>query len=153
MLAQNIRHMTYVQEPVVEHHINSNGWVAFLSGIIMSTWSLLGYDASAHMIEETLSADVAAKWSFILTTGLSIGSGFLYLLALCIGIRVIAFKFYVCPPLLPFPRHACSAPFLLTKGEQMYNLGKPLLSRRCAQMMFMQSRLSQADWYNTLVWR
>ena len=92
--------LTTLQEPVIEHHVNSNGYFAFLSGILMSTWSLMGYDASAHMIEETISADEAARWSFLLSTGLAFVCGFLYLLGLCIGIKVNAFASILHDPAL-----------------------------------------------------
>ena len=68
-----------------------NEFTAFSSGILMSAWSLMGYDAAAHMIEETISADQAARWSFTLSTGGSFICGLLYLLGLasCIQVRVL----------------------------------------------------------------
>ena len=65
-----------------------SGLTAFLSGILMSAWSLMGYDAAAHMIEETIAADQAARWSFILSTGISFVCGLLYLLGLAVCIQV-----------------------------------------------------------------
>ena len=78
-----------MQEPSIYQSDTTNGYTAFLSGIIMSAWSLMGYDAAAHMIEETISADKAACWSFLLTAGISFVCGFLYLLGLAICIQVV----------------------------------------------------------------
>ncbi|KAK9826564.1 hypothetical protein WJX74_003154 [Apatococcus lobatus] len=75
------------QEPSIYQSDYNHGYNAFLSGIIMSTWSLMGYDAAAHMIEETISADRAARCSFLLTAGISSVCGFLYLLGLAICIQ------------------------------------------------------------------
>ena len=88
--------MMGAQEPSIYQTDTSNGYTAFLSGIIMSAWSLMGYDAAAHMIEETINADRAARWSFLLTAGLSFISGFFFLSGIAVCIQV-AF----CPIHLP----------------------------------------------------
>lgn len=48
----------------------------------------MGYDAAAHMIEETINADQAARWSFLLTVGLAFISGFLFLAGTAVCIQV-----------------------------------------------------------------
>ncbi|KAK9862464.1 hypothetical protein WJX84_000955 [Apatococcus fuscideae] len=69
---------------------SSSPVLAFMSGILMSSWCMMGYDAAAHMIEETISADEAARWAFIAPTGVSFVCGLLYLLALgvCISLQL-----------------------------------------------------------------
>ena len=56
----------------------------FLVGLLTSCWSLTGYDATVHLLEETINADAAASWSMLTAIGASIVLGFIYILTLCI---------------------------------------------------------------------
>ena len=58
-------------------------------GLLPATWSLLGYDSTAHMIEETKEADATAGWSMPYAVGVSAISGFPYIIALTLCVQVI----------------------------------------------------------------
>ncbi|TVU48056.1 hypothetical protein EJB05_07678, partial [Eragrostis curvula] len=51
-------------------------------GLLMSQYSVLGYDASAHMTEETKNADWSAPMGIVTSVGLSSLFGWIYLVAL-----------------------------------------------------------------------
>nr|CAB3479414.1 unnamed protein product [Digitaria exilis] len=51
-------------------------------GLLMSQYSLLGYDASAHMTEETKKADWSGPMGLITAVGLSSVFGWIFLVAL-----------------------------------------------------------------------
>ena len=94
-----ILHTMSAQESWTQQMPVGGGFIAFLSGILMSAWSLMGYDAAAHMIEETIAADRAARWSFVLSTVISFICGLLYLLglAICIQVRLLLCVFPFVP--------------------------------------------------------
>jgi amino acid transporter len=51
-------------------------------GLLMSQYSVIGYDTSAHMIEETKNADWSGPMGIITSVGLSTMFGWIYLIAL-----------------------------------------------------------------------
>uniref|UniRef100_A0A0D3EYL1 Amino acid permease n=1 Tax=Oryza barthii TaxID=65489 RepID=A0A0D3EYL1_9ORYZ len=51
-------------------------------GLLMSQYSVIGYDTSAHMIEETKNADWSGPMGIITSVGLSTMFGWIYLVAL-----------------------------------------------------------------------
>lgn len=67
-----------------------------LLGLLPAAWSLLGYDSTAHMIEETKEADANAGWSMPYAVGISAVSGLPYIIALTLCVQVILF-----PPVPP----------------------------------------------------
>ena len=73
--------------------VNSNGqsssaW-AFLLGMLQAQWTYTGFDASAHMAEETSDPRRTAPWGIVLSVGVAGVAGYLLLLALTMGIRSI----------------------------------------------------------------
>ncbi|KAK9915256.1 hypothetical protein WJX75_006770 [Coccomyxa subellipsoidea] len=62
----------------------------FLLGILMSQFTLTGFDACGHMSEETKSADRSAPWGIILAIGTSAVVGWGYILALLFSIQDVA---------------------------------------------------------------
>jgi len=60
----------------------------FLIGLSAASWPLMGYDAVAHMIEETKSADTTAgkPMPYTLLTCFAIGMVYLLALTLCIQV-------------------------------------------------------------------
>lgn len=58
-------------------------------GLLPAAWSLLGYDSTAHMIEETQEADATAGWSMPYAVGISAISGFPYIFALTLCVQVV----------------------------------------------------------------
>ena len=73
--------------------INSNGrspyWWAFLLGLLQAQWTYTGFDASAHMAEETHDPRWRAPWGIVLSVGVSGVAGFFLLVALTLAIKSI----------------------------------------------------------------
>ncbi|KAG0030251.1 hypothetical protein BGZ81_002885 [Podila clonocystis] len=73
--------------------INNTGWSSsvyvVLLGLLQSQFTMTGYDASAHMTEETKNADVAGPVGILMAVGVSFLAGLGYLLALTFGIQDI----------------------------------------------------------------
>ncbi|KAF8939415.1 hypothetical protein BGZ47_008166 [Haplosporangium gracile] len=76
---------------VFTHFINNTGWSStvyvVLLGLLQSQFTMTGYDASAHMTEETMNADVAGPVGIMMAVSVSFVAGLGYLLALTFGIQ------------------------------------------------------------------
>ncbi|KAG0211167.1 hypothetical protein BGX33_004492 [Mortierella sp. NVP41] len=76
---------------VFTQFINNTGWSSsvyvVLLGLLQSQFTMTGYDASAHMSEETKNADVAGPVGIVMAVGVSFVAGLGYLLALTFGIQ------------------------------------------------------------------
>jgi len=58
-----------------------------LIGLLQAQYVLSGYDASAHMTEETKQADKASPWGMVIAILVSTIIGWLFLIAFCFGIH------------------------------------------------------------------
>jgi amino acid transporter len=71
--------------------INSNGhspyWWAFLLGLLQAHWTYTGFDASAHMAEETENPRVRAPWGIVLSVAVAGVTGYALIVALTLAIR------------------------------------------------------------------
>ena len=56
--------------------------LAFFFSLLQANWTYTGYDASAHVAEETIGARVASAWGIFLSVAVSAIVGFVFLLAL-----------------------------------------------------------------------
>ena len=56
--------------------------LAFFFSLLQANWTYTGYDASAHVAEETVSARVASAWGLFLSVAVSAVVGFVFLVAL-----------------------------------------------------------------------
>jgi amino acid transporter len=56
--------------------------LAFFFSLLQANWTYTGYDASAHVAEETVGARVASAWGLFLSVAVSALVGFVFLLAL-----------------------------------------------------------------------
>jgi amino acid transporter len=80
------------QQPVsfLFQAVNSNGrspyWWAFLLGLLQAQWTYTGFDASAHMAEETRDPRRHAPWGIVLSVAISGIVGFLLLVPLTLAI-------------------------------------------------------------------
>jgi len=61
-------------------------WYGFLLGLLLSQYTITGFDASAHMSEETIGADRRAPWGIVMSVVVSAIAGYLLLMALVIAI-------------------------------------------------------------------
>ncbi|XP_038893293.1 amino-acid permease BAT1 homolog isoform X2 [Benincasa hispida] len=68
--------------------INSRLYI-FILGLLMSQYTLTGYDASAHMTEETIEADKNGPRGIISSIGISIVVGWCYILGITFAITSI----------------------------------------------------------------
>ncbi|MEO8208733.1 MAG: amino acid permease [Chloroflexota bacterium] len=57
-------------------------FLAFFFSLLLANWTYTGYDASAHVAEETVGARVASAWGLFLSVAVSAVVGFIFLLAL-----------------------------------------------------------------------
>ena len=64
------------------------GW-AFVLGLLQAMWTYTGFDASAHMAEETRDPRRRAPWGIALSVAVSGVAGYFLLVALTLGIRSI----------------------------------------------------------------
>ncbi|CAF3970296.1 unnamed protein product, partial [Rotaria sp. Silwood1] len=65
---------------------SSIGYVVLI-GLLQAQYCLSGYDAAAHMTEETRKADVAGAWGMIGAVVVSAITGWLFLIAFFFGIH------------------------------------------------------------------
>jgi amino acid transporter len=62
-------------------------YVAFTLGLLQAMWTFTGYDASAHLAEETKDPRRHAPWGMFLSVALSGLIGYLMLIALTLAVR------------------------------------------------------------------
>jgi amino acid transporter len=56
-------------------------WYVFATGLLMAQYTITGYDASAHMSEETNRASIGAAWGMVMSVVVSVIFGFILLTA------------------------------------------------------------------------
>ncbi|HZR39524.1 MAG TPA: amino acid permease [Ktedonobacteraceae bacterium] len=57
-------------------------WYAFLLGLLLAQYTYTGYDASAHMTEETIGAATRAPWGVVMSVVVSAFAGYALLMGL-----------------------------------------------------------------------
>ena len=57
-------------------------FVAFFFSLLLANWTYTGYDASAHVAEETVGARVGSAWGLFMSVAVSAVVGFIFLLSL-----------------------------------------------------------------------
>lgn len=60
-------------------------WYAFLLGLLLAQYTYTGYDASAHMTEETVGAATRAPWGVVMSVVVSAIAGYAVLMGLLIA--------------------------------------------------------------------
>ncbi|HEY0811859.1 MAG TPA: amino acid permease [Pseudonocardia sp.] len=61
-------------------------WVIFGLGLLMAQYTVTGYDASAHMSEETRLASRSAAWGMVMSVVVSVVFGFILLVAVTFAV-------------------------------------------------------------------
>ena len=74
--------------------------LAFFFSLLQANWTYTGYDASAHVAEETVGARVASAWGLFLAVAVSAIVGFVFLFALSTHLPSLSTLF---PDPLPDP--------------------------------------------------
>ncbi len=73
--------------------VNSNGrspyWWAFVLGLLQAQWTYTGFDASAHLAEETEDPRRRAPWGIVLSVAVSGVVGYLLVMGLTLAVRSI----------------------------------------------------------------
>jgi amino acid transporter len=64
-------------------------WWAFMLGLLQAQWTFTGYDASAHVSEETVDPRRRVPWGIVNSVAISAVVGYLLLLAITLSIRSI----------------------------------------------------------------
>jgi amino acid transporter len=65
-------------------------WFVFGIGLLMAQYTYTGYDASAHMSEETRSASRSAAWGVVMSVVMSVIFGFILLVAVTFAVPDVA---------------------------------------------------------------
>ena len=65
-------------------------WWAFMLGLLQAQWTFTGYDASAHVSEETMDPRRRVPWGIVNSVAVSAIVGYLLLFALTVSIRSIS---------------------------------------------------------------
>jgi amino acid transporter len=65
-------------------------WYAFLLGLLLAQYTFTGYDASAHMTEETIGAETRAPWGIVMSVVVSAVAGYILLMGLLIGVQDVS---------------------------------------------------------------
>lgn len=69
----------------IDQTFNATGfplWYAFLIGLLLAQYTYTGYDASAHMTEETVGAETQAPWGVVMSVVVSAIAGYALLMGL-----------------------------------------------------------------------
>jgi len=61
-------------------------WYVFATGLLMAQYTITGYDASAHMSEETRQASRGAAWGMVMSVVVSVIFGFILLVAVTFAV-------------------------------------------------------------------
>ncbi|HEX7735935.1 MAG TPA: amino acid permease [Ktedonobacteraceae bacterium] len=65
-------------------------WYAFLLGLLLAQYTYTGYDASAHMTEETVGAATRAPWGVVMSVVVSFFAGYAVLMGLVAAVPDLA---------------------------------------------------------------
>ena len=61
-------------------------WFVFGLGLLLAQYTITGYDASAHMSEETQLASRSAAWGMVMSVAVSVVFGFILLVAMTFAV-------------------------------------------------------------------
>ena len=70
---------------LIDNNFNTTGfpiWYAFLLSLLLAQYTYTGYDASAHMTEETVGAETRAPWGIVMSVVVSAIAGYILLMSL-----------------------------------------------------------------------
>jgi amino acid transporter len=80
--------VSFLVEPVNSNGRSPYAW-AFLLGLLQAQWTYTGFDASAHMAEETSDPRRTAPWGIVLSVAVAGVAGYALLIALTLAITSI----------------------------------------------------------------
>ncbi|GAQ79259.1 amino acid transporter protein [Klebsormidium nitens] len=83
---QSAKYVFTHYEPAVDTGVH-NSFYVFLLGMLMSSFTLLAYDAATHLTEETVGADWTSPVSIVSAVATAAVAGFIYILTLTFCIQ------------------------------------------------------------------
>ncbi|MEO8571833.1 MAG: amino acid permease [Chloroflexota bacterium] len=100
--------------------------LAFFFSLLLANWTYTGYDASAHVAEETVGARMASAWGVFLSVAVSAVVGYIFLVALTTHLPNLGTLF---PPTLETPIQDGASQYYFGSGVAVisileYNLGQ-----------------------------
>jgi amino acid transporter len=100
--------------------------LAFFFSLLLANWTYTGYDASAHVAEETVGARMASAWGVFLSVAVSAVVGYIFLVALTTHLPSLSTLF---PATLETPIQAGASQYYFGGGVAVidilnYNLGQ-----------------------------
>jgi amino acid transporter len=100
--------------------------LAFFFSLLLANWTYTGYDASAHVAEETVGARMASAWGVFLSVAVSAVVGYIFLVALTTHLPNLSTLF---PATLDTPVQAGASQYYFGGGVAVidilnYNLGQ-----------------------------
>ncbi|HEX9096652.1 MAG TPA: amino acid permease [Candidatus Dormibacteraeota bacterium] len=94
LVAVGLLHPLHPLSYVFTQSYNASGFgsplYAFLVGMLLAQWTFTGYDASAHVTEETVNPATRAPWGIVNSVFWSLIFGYLMLIALTLAIPDLA---------------------------------------------------------------
>jgi amino acid transporter len=75
-------------------------WYAFLLSLLLAQYTYTGYDASAHMTEETIGAETRAPWGVVMSVVVSAVAGYALLMGLLAAAPDLAASYSFVNPVL-----------------------------------------------------
>jgi amino acid transporter len=115
-IGQNITYGAAATYPLV---------LAFFFSLLQANWTYTGYDASAHVAEETVGARISSAWGVFLSVAVSAVVGYVFLVALTTHLPALSDLF---PASLQTPVQASASQYYFGGGVAVlsilaYNLG------------------------------
>jgi amino acid transporter len=116
LIGQNITYGAAATYPLI---------AAFFFSLLQANWTYTGYDASAHVAEETVGARVSSAWGVFLSVAVSAVAGYVFLVALTVHLPALSDLF---PSALQNPVQASASQYYFGGGVAVlsilaYNLG------------------------------
>jgi amino acid transporter len=93
--------------------------LAFFFSLLQANWTYTGYDASAHVAEETVSARIASAWGLFLSVAVSAVVGFIFLVALTTHLPNLSTLF---PATLETPLQAGASQYYFGDGYAVISI-------------------------------
>jgi len=87
--------------------------LAFFFSLLLANWTYTGYDASAHVAEETVGARMSSAWGVFLSVAVSAVVGFIFLFALTTHLPALGALF---PQTLETPVQAAASQYYFGGG-------------------------------------
>ncbi|MCY0900435.1 MAG: amino acid permease [Firmicutes bacterium] len=100
ILAPHHAHVWHFVYGVVQTETGFPRWYGFLIGLLLASYTITGFDASAHMSEETIGASNAPSWGIVLSVAISGVVGYILLLGMVAAVPSLSKTLAAANPVL-----------------------------------------------------